>query len=49
MQTVISPLIGFLVDHFGFAPVCWLVAAPPFAGWVLLRMTISRSMNLVAR
>jgi MFS transporter, ACS family, hexuronate transporter len=41
MQTVISPLIGFLVDHFGFAPVCWLVALPPFAGWLLLR-TLSR-------
>jgi hypothetical protein len=25
--------------------VCWLVAAPPFAGWVLLRMTSSRGTN----
>lgn len=37
MQTAISPLIGVLVDRFGFAPVCWLVALPPFAGWLLLR------------
>lgn len=43
MQTVISPLIGYLVDHFGFAPVCWLVALPPFAGWLLLRGTASFS------
>jgi hypothetical protein len=25
------------VDHFGYTPVCWLVALPPFAGWLLLR------------
>jgi ACS family hexuronate transporter-like MFS transporter len=37
LQTVISPMIGSLVDHFGFTPVCWLVALPPFAGWLLLR------------
>jgi MFS transporter, ACS family, hexuronate transporter len=43
LQTGISPLIGSLVDHFGFTPVCWLVALPPFAGWLLLR-----SFNRVA-
>ncbi len=37
LQTVISPVIGNLVDHFGFTPVCWLVALPPFGGWLLLR------------
>jgi ACS family hexuronate transporter-like MFS transporter len=37
LQTVISPVIGSLVDHFGFTPVCWLVALPPFGGWLLLR------------
>lgn len=36
MQTAISPLIGWLVDHFGFAPVCILVALPPLAAWLLL-------------
>jgi ACS family hexuronate transporter-like MFS transporter len=41
MQTAISPLIGFLVDHFGFAPVCWLVAVPPLMAWLLLRKTLS--------
>jgi ACS family hexuronate transporter-like MFS transporter len=40
LQTGISPVIGGLVDHFGFTPVCWLVALPPFAGWVLLRKTL---------
>ncbi len=37
LQTGISPVIGSLVDHAGFAPVCWLVALPPLAGWALLR------------
>jgi hypothetical protein len=41
MQTAISPLIGSLVDHFGFAPVCWLVALPPIAGWFLLRKSLT--------
>jgi hypothetical protein len=37
LQTVISPLIGTLVDHFGYTPVFWLVALPPMGGWLLLR------------
>jgi ACS family hexuronate transporter-like MFS transporter len=37
LQTGISPLIGHLVDRFGYAPVCWLVALPPLAAWALLR------------
>jgi len=37
MQFAVSPLIGFLVDRFGFTPVCWMVALPPLAAWRLLR------------
>jgi ACS family hexuronate transporter-like MFS transporter len=37
LQTGVSPLIGALVDRFGFQPVCWMAALPPFAGWMLLR------------
>ena len=37
LQTAISPVIGYLVDHYGYTPVCWLVALPPLAGWWLLR------------
>jgi ACS family hexuronate transporter-like MFS transporter len=37
LQTAISPLIGWLVDHYGYTPVFWLVALPPFGGWLLLR------------
>ncbi len=39
LQTAISPAIGFLVDRFGFAPVCWLAALPPFGAWLMLRLT----------
>ncbi len=41
LQTGISPVIGNLVDRVGYAPVCWLVALPPLAGWWLLRDTRS--------
>lgn len=37
LQTAISPVIGTIVDHYGYAPACWLVALPPLAGWWLLR------------
>jgi ACS family hexuronate transporter-like MFS transporter len=37
LQTGISPVIGSIVDHFGFAPVCWMIALPPLFGWWLLR------------
>ncbi len=37
MQTVISPLIGWMVDHVGFSPVCVGVAALPLVGIGLLR------------
>ena len=37
LQTAISPVIGSLVDHYGYTPVCWLVAIPPLGGWWLLR------------
>jgi ACS family hexuronate transporter-like MFS transporter len=37
LQAGVSPLIGGLVDRFGFAPVCWMAALPPFAGWLMLR------------
>ena len=37
LQIVLSPLIGRLVDQYGFGPVCVVVALPPMAGYVLLR------------
>jgi ACS family hexuronate transporter-like MFS transporter len=37
LQTGISPVVGSLVDHFGFTPVCWLVALPPLAAWLMVR------------
>jgi hypothetical protein len=38
MQTILSPLIGSMVDHFGFAPVCVAMAALPLAGVATLRL-----------
>ena len=38
MQTFLSPLIGWMVDHFGFSPVCVALAAVPLAGVAVLRM-----------
>lgn len=43
LQTAISPVIGSLVDHYGYTPVCWLVALPPLGGWWLLRLVVTRS------
>lgn len=40
LQTGISPAIGSIVDRFGFGPVCWMIAIPPLAGWLLLRRIV---------
>ena len=40
MQAALSPAIGALVDRFGFAPVCWIAAFPPFLAWLFLRHTM---------
>lgn len=37
MQTVLSPLIGALVDHFGFPMVCVVLSVMPLAGIAILR------------
>jgi ACS family hexuronate transporter-like MFS transporter len=37
LQTVISPVIGAIVDHSGYAPTCWLFAPLPLVAWWLLR------------
>jgi ACS family hexuronate transporter-like MFS transporter len=37
MQTVISPVIGAIVDRHAYAPACWMVALPPLGAWILLR------------
>jgi ACS family hexuronate transporter-like MFS transporter len=48
LQLVISPTIGYLVDHAGYTPVFWLVALPPLGGWLLLR-GIQQRPNAEAR
>jgi ACS family hexuronate transporter-like MFS transporter len=37
LQVFLSPLIGFTVDHFGFAPVCVITSLLPLVGISLLR------------
>lgn len=37
MQVFLSPLIGFSVDHLGFAPVCVITSLLPLLGISLLR------------
>ena len=37
MQTVLSPLIGAMVDHFGFPMVCVVLSVMPLAGIGILR------------
>jgi len=37
MQTVLSPLIGSMVDHFGFPMVCVVLSVMPLAGIAILR------------
>ena len=39
MQTLVSPLIGRLVDQLGFSAVCVSFAALPLAGVAVLRLT----------
>jgi ACS family hexuronate transporter-like MFS transporter len=39
MQTVLSPLIGSMVDHFGFPMVCVVLSVMPLAGIGILRAT----------
>ena len=39
MQTVLSPLIGSMVDHFGFPLVCVSLSVMPLAGIAILRAT----------
>jgi ACS family hexuronate transporter-like MFS transporter len=39
MQTVLSPLIGAMVDYFGFTAVCVSLSVMPLAGIAILRAT----------
>jgi len=39
MQTVLSPLIGAMVDHFGFSMVCVVLSVMPLAGIGILRVS----------
>jgi ACS family hexuronate transporter-like MFS transporter len=36
MQAIVSPLFGYLIDHYGFGPVCGICGALPLAALALL-------------
>jgi ACS family hexuronate transporter-like MFS transporter len=41
MQTILSPAIGYTVDHLGFNAVCWSMAGLPLFGvWLLSKTAI---------
>jgi ACS family hexuronate transporter-like MFS transporter len=39
LQTVLSPLVGHLVAHYGFVPVCAGIASMPLLSYAILRWT----------
>jgi hypothetical protein len=43
LQIVLSPMVGKLVDLYGFGPACYLVAITPLFGYLLLRYGPVRS------
>jgi MFS transporter, ACS family, hexuronate transporter len=40
LQIFLSPLVGKLVDMYGYGPVCVLIAVTPLLGYVLLRFRL---------
>jgi MFS family permease len=48
LQIFLSPVIGKLVDSYGFAPVCVLVSFPPLLGYLLLRVGITARRGVLA-
>jgi hypothetical protein len=42
MTAFLSPWIGSVVDHVGFAPVCVALSAMPLVGVGVLRWTVSK-------
>ena len=49
MQTLVSPLIGTLVDRVGFTPVCVAIAALPLAGVFVLQKTLGGANDFARR
>ena len=48
LQTFISPVIGGLVKSSGYELVCWMVALPPLAAWLLLRFTLVSKLKFLS-
>ena len=39
MQAVVSPLIGGMIDRYGYGPVLMIVAVTPVAAYGILHLT----------
>jgi len=48
LQGVFSSVVGRVVDHWGFTPVCLTVAVLPMASWLILRAALGER-RLAAR
>jgi MFS family permease len=40
MQVFLSPVIGRWADHFGWQPVCTMVAVLPLVSWAVLKLSL---------
>ena len=49
MQTVLSPAIGAMVDHWGFPAVCIALSVMPLAGISILRVTTRTTTPVTTR
>ena len=45
MQAVVSPALGSLIDHYGYAPVCVLASVTSLVAYGVLRVTEPRATN----
>ncbi len=43
MQAVVSPLLGAMIDHYGYTPVFVIVSVLPLAAWGILEGTTRRA------
>jgi MFS transporter, ACS family, hexuronate transporter len=49
LQAVFSPVVGYLVDNFGFAAVCIGISGLPFLGISLVRLSLKEASRQTAK
>src|SRR5262249_53486904 len=48
MQSIVSPLIGFMVDRFGFSQVCFVITALPLLGTAIIHASLNVHLTGIA-